>query len=301
MLDPSLHVFDDDDRIVHHDADRQHQSEQRQRIEAEPQCLHEGERAHDCHRHGNQRDEGGPPFLQKQEHHQSDEDHRDAERSQHLSLRFLDEGGGVIHDAGLESRWESGPERLEAVAHLFRRLQRVGAGELVDVHPHARLTVEPAHLVVLLRPQFNPGNIPQAHDHSRVATRSGLQFLDDHIAKLLGGHQPSERCQRRLKHLPLRRRLLPDVAGGDLQILALKRRADVSRGDADGCHSFRVEPCPHAVVALADEVYVANPINPEQFVPNLDSGIVGEKCFIVEGPAGCVALGGEVDDHQRRR
>ena len=50
--DIALDVLDDDDGVVDHDADRQHQPEQRQVVEREAECRHEEERADERHRHG---------------------------------------------------------------------------------------------------------------------------------------------------------------------------------------------------------------------------------------------------------
>ena len=44
--DVALDVLDDDDRIVHDDADRQHQTEERERVDREAEQVHHRERAH---------------------------------------------------------------------------------------------------------------------------------------------------------------------------------------------------------------------------------------------------------------
>ena len=61
-------VLDDDDGVVHHDADGQHQPEQRQVVQREAQGRHDGEGADDGDGDGDQRDKGRPPIL---------EDHQD--------------------------------------------------------------------------------------------------------------------------------------------------------------------------------------------------------------------------------
>ena len=205
-----------------------------------------------------------------------------------------------MDDVRPEPGGEPALEPVEPLPYLHRGLQRVRSGELVDVHPHARLAVEAADLVVLLRSQFDPGDILQPDDDRRSAPFPRLVFLDDDIAELLGGHQPAEGRQRCLERLPFRCRLLADAAGGDLEILTLEGQTHVAGGDADRGHPLWIEPGPHAVVALADEVDVADPLHAEQFVAELDRGVIGEEGLVVERPAGRVALGGEVDDHHRR-
>ncbi len=68
--DVALDVFHHDDGVVHHDADGQHQAEQRQRVERETEQVHDREGADQRHRHGGQRNDRGAPGLQEQDHHQ---------------------------------------------------------------------------------------------------------------------------------------------------------------------------------------------------------------------------------------
>ncbi len=44
LLDVALDVLDDDDRVVDDDADREHEAEQRQRVQREAERVHDGER-----------------------------------------------------------------------------------------------------------------------------------------------------------------------------------------------------------------------------------------------------------------
>ena len=69
LLEPALHVLDHHDRVVDHDPDRQHQAEQRDVVQAEAERGHDREGADDGDRHGDQRDQDGPPVLQEHEHH----------------------------------------------------------------------------------------------------------------------------------------------------------------------------------------------------------------------------------------
>jgi hypothetical protein len=72
----ALDVLDHDDRVVDHDADRQHQAEQGQHIDREAQQPQHREGADDRHRHGEQRDDRGAPGLQEQHDDQHDQQPR---------------------------------------------------------------------------------------------------------------------------------------------------------------------------------------------------------------------------------
>ena len=90
-LDIALDVLDHDDGVVDHDADRQHQPEQRQIVEREAEHRHEEERADQRHRNGDDRDDRRAPGLQEQDDDQNDEDDRLDDRLLHRVDRLLDE------------------------------------------------------------------------------------------------------------------------------------------------------------------------------------------------------------------
>ena len=76
VADVSLDVLDDHDRVVDHDADGEHQAEQRQRVDREAERQHQRERADDRHRHREQRNDRGAPGLQEHDHHDHDQRQR---------------------------------------------------------------------------------------------------------------------------------------------------------------------------------------------------------------------------------
>jgi hypothetical protein len=61
----TLHVLDDNNRVVHDDADREDEAEERQRIERESEAEHHGERADERDRHCDERDDRRAPRLQE--------------------------------------------------------------------------------------------------------------------------------------------------------------------------------------------------------------------------------------------
>ena len=242
------------------------------------------------HRHRDQRNQRGPPVLQEHQHHEGDEDDRIAERLEHLRLRFLDEGRRVVDDLSLEPQRKPFPQRGERRPHALRRADRIGPGQLVDVHPHARLAVEPADLIILLGPQFDAGHVAKPHDHRGHSAAGRLHLLHHDVVEFLD-----------LKCLPVGGRLLADAPVRHLEILPLERLFDVVGNEIDRRHLLGIEPDPHGVVALSQEIDVAHALDPQQFIPDLDGGVVGEKSLVEERPARRVFLGGEVDDHHRRR
>ena len=72
LLDVVLDGLHHHDRVVHDQADGQHEAEQRQRVDREPEQRKEHERADQRDRHRQQRNQRRAPALQEDE---DDEDH----------------------------------------------------------------------------------------------------------------------------------------------------------------------------------------------------------------------------------
>ena len=116
--DVALDVLDHDDGVVDHDADRQHQAEQRQIVEREAERRHEEEGADQRHRNGDQRDDRRAPGLQEQHDHQHDQDDRLADRLLHGVDRLLDELGRIVDDVVFDARAETAWTMSAMVARI---------------------------------------------------------------------------------------------------------------------------------------------------------------------------------------
>ena len=106
FFDVMLHRLDDDDRIVDDQADREHEAEERQRVDREAEQREDGERADQRHRHGEHRDQRRAPVLQEQEDDDDDEHHRFDERLQDLLDAFGDRQRRVERVGVVEIRRE---------------------------------------------------------------------------------------------------------------------------------------------------------------------------------------------------
>ena len=79
----------DDDCVIHHDADRQHDGKQGRKVDGEAKRRHGREGADDRYRHGRRRHQCGANVLQE---HQNDNQHQHAGLDQRL-IDFIDRGG----------------------------------------------------------------------------------------------------------------------------------------------------------------------------------------------------------------
>ena len=80
----ALDVLDHHDGVVHHDADGEHQPEEREGVDREAEQLESQEGADDAHRHRQHRDQRRPPALEEEEDHQRHQHHRLDQRDHHL-------------------------------------------------------------------------------------------------------------------------------------------------------------------------------------------------------------------------
>ena len=65
MLQMMFDGFHDDDGVVHHNSNRQHQTKQRKIVKAEAQSQHHGKGAYQGHWNSNQRNERCTPRLEE--------------------------------------------------------------------------------------------------------------------------------------------------------------------------------------------------------------------------------------------
>ena len=83
-LEVPLHVLDDDDRVVHDEADREHDREQRQQVDREAGGQHQERRADERDRDGHRRDQRRSRRAEEEEDHHDDDQQRLGERLEHL-------------------------------------------------------------------------------------------------------------------------------------------------------------------------------------------------------------------------
>ena len=98
FMQVALDVLDDDDRIVDHDADGEHEAEEGEVVQREAEGAHHGEGADERDRDRHDRDDRGPPSLQEEDDDDDHEQDRLVDRLVHLVHRFGDELGRIVDD-----------------------------------------------------------------------------------------------------------------------------------------------------------------------------------------------------------
>ena len=117
----ALHAFDHDDGIIDDEADRQHQSEERKRVDGETEEREEDESSDQGDGHGQEWNQGGTPALQEQVDDENDQGERDDECLDDFLDAFRDRKSGIernreVHVVG------------EALFHLRHQLLDPGSG-----------------------------------------------------------------------------------------------------------------------------------------------------------------------------
>ena len=251
-LDVALDVLHHDDGVVHHDADRQHQAEQAERVDREAEQVHHREGADDRDRHRQQRDDGGAPGLQEQDHDQHHQRDRLQQRVHHRLDRGAHELRRVVDDLVIDAFGHRLLQLRHGLAHAVGDLDRVGARRLEDRHGDRVLVVQQRAQRVVRGAQLQPRDVAQPR-HRAVGAA-----LDDDVAELVLALQPALRVDRQLQVDALDAGRRADHAGRGLDVLLADRAHHVARGEAALRDLLRVEPDAHRIVARAEQLHVAD-------------------------------------------
>ncbi len=193
MLDVMLHNFDDDNGIVHHQTDGQHQAEERQRVDGKPEQRKQRERADQRHRHGQQRNQRRAPALQEEEDDDDDEDQ--SPRTACVRFPSCPPSRPAWCPARRHNPGPAGssPSTLSiSVLGAVGGIDGVGTGQLVERDQRARPAVEPRQHVVVLRAEFHARHVLHPHDGSARRRARRTMFPNSSC-----GLQPALRARRR--------------------------------------------------------------------------------------------------------
>ena len=172
-------VLDHDDRVVDDDAGREHDAEQRQRVDRKTEQLHEREGADERDRNRDRRNDRAAPVLQEQEHHEHDEADGLGQRLQHLDDRLVHDRDVVERDLRLEPRRKVLPQALELALDAREHLNGVRGRQQLDADAGRFHAGESQVRRVALGAELDAADV--AHAHQRAA----LAGLDDDVLELL--------------------------------------------------------------------------------------------------------------------
>ena len=169
------------------------------------------------------------------------------------------------------------------------RFDRIGAGQLVNGEYRGGLTIQAAFKVVSLRAQFDPGDVFHSDDSAIWS------FTNDDVSKLFRGRQPplSEKGVRKL--LVCRSGLAAHLTSRIHRVLRLDGVGDVRDRDAQFGQLVRLYPQPHGILPRAENLRLADTVQPCDGIIEVDVRIVGQERRIVSA-----VRRGYGDQHKRR-
>ena len=254
LFDIARDALDDDDRVVNDDADRQHDSEQRCEIDAEPKRRHRGEGSDDRHGNGCCRDEHRPPILQEDE---NDDQNQNCGLDQGL-INLSDRGshelrrviGCHIDKVRREALSEGVHLRLDSVGDR----NGIGVRQEGDADAGSRPAVKIESFAVGLRSELDAADVADSGDLSAVRA-SGL---DDDVLEFGGIVEATFEVERILKILAFGRRRCTGLAGGDFLALLLDGVDHILRRQAPRLQQVRIHPNTHGVLPGAKDRHAAD-------------------------------------------
>ncbi len=176
----AIDIFNDDDRVVHDETDRQHEREQGQEVQRiakrEKNCHHADERK----RNGHDRDNRRAQIAEEKENHHDDDQRRFAKRLFDFSDRGTDEFRRVIGDGGVEPGGKLRLEFRKSLADIVDHIEGVRRRGRVNADEDSLETFESGGRIDRLRAEFDIGYV--AEPYQRVAA-----CRDDQLAEGLRG------------------------------------------------------------------------------------------------------------------
>ena len=275
LLDHPLDVLDHDDGIVDHNADREHQREERDGIGRIADEQHYGESADDRHRHGHERDQRGAPIAQEQEYHQGDENDGDDQRADDLLDGRGHEHGRVPENAICEIIGEARCELAHCVANPLGDLDRIGARGLVDADRRRGRAIEAAVAVLRLRAHFHARDILHPDDG---AVGIGAQH---NRREFLRPRQPPLGLDVDLDLLLVSDRWRADAAQRRLNVLARDRGDDVVGGEIKLGQAIGIEPDAQGVIERPEQGRLPDASDPRQRIDDVYGGVVAQIDLVV--------------------
>ena len=129
-------IFQHDNRIIHHQADGQHQGQQGERIDGKTGQRHQRESTHQTDRNGDDRNDGGAQRTQKHEDDQGHQQHSLQNRDVNILNGAVNEGRVVIGHVNQHVAGQISFELGDGLTHTPRQVQRIGCRLTNHAHSH---------------------------------------------------------------------------------------------------------------------------------------------------------------------
>ena len=234
-----MYVLHDNDRVIHHQPDRDHHGEEGQQVDRKPHQVHEEEAADQRERNCSQGNEHYPQRAQKEV---DDEDHDD--RGFEHGLQDLEdcfiyiEGRVVIHE-DFEIGRHLAAEIGQGSMHPACDFEGVGSGRGLDGNENRGLATGERRVLDVLVREFQVGDV----------------FQDDAPVAFLAHNDCCELLGLREICLGFDAGQNPGALGRSTRrniVVASQGIPNILSGYPVGGHFFGVQPHPHGEVLVAE-------------------------------------------------
>ena len=277
--DVDLRGFHDDDRVVHDQSDRQHQPQQRDDVDRESHEREEHEGADERHGNRHERNDRRAPVLNEEVDDQDHQHEGDDERAEYILDAGLD-AGRRIHDRGAaDAVRQPFFELCDGIADFRADLHGIAARLLIDHHERRRSAAEERADAVALASE---------RDLRHVAYADLLPLLrgaDHDVAELLGGRDLRGHRYGVGIGRAVGRGFRPKLSGGVDAALHFDGRCNLADRDAVVFEHVGAEPDAHGVLPGAHDAHLSHAVDLEQFVLEVDVGVVREELVVVAAVA----------------
>ena len=239
LIQLRMDALDDDDRIIDHNRDGQHQRTKGQEVQAKADHRKQEEGTDQGHRNRNGRDQGRTHILQEDINHDEHQDKGLDQGLEHLVDRGEQEVVGVHGDVDLQARRQCRLLLFQQGLDVANGLCRIRSCHLEDDTGHGIMTIHLVQVRIGLTTQLHISDILQAQ-HLSVG-----QSLDDDVLKLFRLLQTTFVSDRVLEGLIA---LLTKLTGSRLDVLLRQGRCHIIRHQTILRHNVRLQPDTHGVV-----------------------------------------------------
>ena len=159
LLDMTLDVFNDHDRVINDEADGEDEREQGQQVDRVAKRQQQQHHPHQRKRDRDNRNDRRAKTSEEQEDHYDDDQRGFDQRLFHLIDGRADEGGGVIGYRHVETGRQLRLDRRHRLAYGVDDGQRIAGRCRIDADEYRFQPIEYRRAVGVLRSKFDLGDI----------------------------------------------------------------------------------------------------------------------------------------------
>src|SRR5229473_3333083 len=234
--------------------------------------MHDGKGADQRDRYGDQGNDRGPPGLEKHDDHQGD----GFDQSVHDGVdRTAHEHGGIIGDVVVDAFRKALLELHHFGAYGVGYGDGIAARTLEYRDGHRRAVIDHGTQGVIVGAELHSADIAQAR---YLSGRAG--FDDDALEVGLVG-ETALGVDLELEISAVGRRRRAQLPGGHLHILFAYGVHHIAGGEATRGHFFRIQPDSHRVVAAAEALHIAHPVEARELILDAQRDEIREIGLIV--------------------